>query len=160
MPEQEKITIVATTHMSKMNAASGNSGRGAALGSSAAPAMSEANILLNKRKDGKIKLTAHGRNEPEITRFYKWGDGALSGRLVETDGGEQQDPMVSYLNSLDAETFCRNSVVEFFEKKKLSASSADRGIRKAKKEGWIESCIDAKTGKVRPGYYRKVDSGE
>jgi hypothetical protein len=157
--QTEKLTIVATTHMSKDNARKRNSGRGAVLGSSAAPAMSEANILLNKQKNGTIKLTAHGRNEVEIVRFYRWGTEEMSGRLIECEGDKEQSPMVEFLQNSKAR-FRREDVVEFFTKKELSPSSADRAIKKAKEKGWIVNCVDEKTGKEQLGHYRKAEEKE
>jgi hypothetical protein len=156
--QSEKLTIVATTHMSKDNARRRNSGRGAVLGSSAAPAMSEANILLNKQKNGKIKLTAHARNEPEITFHYMWGTDELSGRLVECEGDKDPSPMDQFLNELDCETFKREDVVSYFAKKKFSPSSADRALKKAKEEGCIINCVDEKSGKLQAGRYQKIQA--
>jgi hypothetical protein len=141
--------------MSKENARRRNSGRGAVLGSSAAPAMSEVNILLNKQKGGNVKLTVHGRNEPEITFHYAWGTGDFSGRLVESGSDQEQGPIIDFLKNLDGESFKREDVVNFFVKKGLSASSADRAIKNAKDEGWIGTCIDEKSGKPQPGRFRR-----
>jgi hypothetical protein len=152
---KHNLTIVATTHVSKVNASNGKSDRTSIIGSNATPAMSETAFILNKvPRSDKVKLTVHPRNSRSEKFFYKWSAG---GSLIETDGDAEQDPMVSFLNKLDTETFSREDVIEFFtKKKKLSESSGDKAIKKAKENGLIANCLDDRTGKERPGRFRKA----
>jgi hypothetical protein len=163
--QARKITIVATTHMSKLNAADGNSGRGAILGSSAAPAMSEANILLNKMKpnkakgipDGAVKLTAHGRNEAEIVRYYRWE----AGRLVEFDPeaekkkAQEDHRFLQFLNEI-GDVFTREDLVAFYERRfKLGEKAADKDRLDAQKNNWIEPCVSDQGKEIRGRWKRK-----
>jgi hypothetical protein len=97
----------------------------------------------------------HPRNERAITQLYKWTD---NGRLVETDDEEEQDRFVTYLNQLESEMFKTEDVVQFYEKRfKVKRDTAQNEINRALKEKWIKRSIDEQTGKVKKGYFKKIE---
>jgi RecA-family ATPase len=154
--QKRKLTIIATTHISKANAQLGAADRTSIIGSSATPGMCETVFVLTKqKKGGRVRLTVHPRNERAITQLYKWTD---NGRLVETDDEEEQDRFVTYLNQLESEMFKTEDVVQFYEKRfKVKRDTAQNEINRALKEKWIKRSIDEQTGKVKKGYFKKIE---
>jgi hypothetical protein len=152
--QKRKLTIIATTHVSKANAKLGEADRTAIIGSSATPGMCETVFVLTKKKNG-VKLTVHPRNERALTQLYKWTE---RGKLVETEDEEEQDRFVVYLNQLMTKTFTTADVIDYYGKKlKLKRDTAQGDIREAKAKGWIKPCIDEETGKEKKGHYSKID---
>jgi hypothetical protein len=74
--QNEKITVIATTHVAK--AIGENEDRSAILGSVAAGAMAETVIVMKPIKGGLVKQIIHPRNEAKIELFYRWTRNASS----------------------------------------------------------------------------------
>lgn len=152
--QKRRLTVIATTHVSKANAQQGGGDRTAIIGSSATPGMCETVFVLTKQKHGRVKLTVHARNERSFSQLYKWTE---EGKLVETDETEDQDRFVRYLNQLPTETFKTEDAVQFYKKKfDLERDTVQKEIRRALDNEWIEKLTDEK-GKVKKGHYRKVE---
>jgi hypothetical protein len=155
--QKRKLTIIATTHVSKVNASKGATDRTSIIGSSATPGMCETVFVLRKdsKKPGRVFLTVHPRNEGTLYRAYKWTN---DGRLIETDEKEEQKRIVKYLNQLETETFKTADVEAFYEKRfKVGRDTAKKELREALDENMIARCIDDRTGKEIKGHYRKLD---
>jgi hypothetical protein len=154
--QKRKLTIIATTHISKATAQLGATDRTAVIGSSATPGMCETVFVLTKmKKGGRVKLTVHPRNERSIMQYYKWTE---AGKLAETEEEEDQDRFVSYLNQLPTDTFKTDDVVDFYLKRfKVGRDTAQNEIKRALDEKWIERSVNEDTGKVKKGHFRKLN---
>jgi hypothetical protein len=149
--QEQSLTILGTTHVSKQNAEKDD--RNAVLGSVALGAMTETVVIMRPFGEGYVKQTVHPRNEAKFEKFYVWDEGDLR----ETDApGLKKDVMADFLQQLNTETFYRSDVIAYFESKGKSDTTADRDTKKALKTGWIAACINDRTGKAIPGSYRKL----
>lgn len=153
--QRQRLTVIATTHVSKANAQQGAGDRTSIIGSSATPGMCETVFVLTKQKHGgRVKLTVHPRNERSFTQLYKWTE---EGKLVETEDTEDQDRFVRYLNQVPTDTFKTEDAIAFYEKKfKVGRDTVQKEIKRALDNQWIERLTD-ESGKVKKGHYKKVE---
>jgi hypothetical protein len=130
---ERDVTIVATTHTSKVNAATGGARRTAIIGSAATPAMCETVLVFTEapKLPGYVLLTVQNHNGPKEEHFYRFTDkGRLEGPVVPP---MKKDLLAKYLDSLPeaVEEIERQLVIKFFVDNESNEKAADKKLGEA-----------------------------
>lgn len=142
------ITIAATTHTSKSNAAARGTQRTAIIGSAATPAMCETVLVFTKAQNGGVTLTVQNHNGPEEVHPYHFDD---TGRLVPGNPkGFKPTLLTEFLgnNITVGEEFPVKDLGEFFTSKGRDRNAMNAALTKAKNDGFIAS--------TRRGFYTVI----
>ena len=137
--QRNNITIIATTHTSKMNAASGGVRRTAIIGSAATPAMCETVLVFTEMPGfpGYVRLTVQNHNGPKEEFYYRFTDkGRLEGPVALA---MKKDLMAKFIESLpeEVEEFARKQAVTFFIHNGSGEAGADKKLSEAVTAGFL-----------------------
>jgi hypothetical protein len=133
---ERNITIIATTHTSKNNAAAGGVRRTAIIGSAAMPAMCETVLVFTATANGGVLLTVQNQNGPKEEHPYHFDNGRLvPGEPVKF----KQTLLTEFLENYGVgEEFPVKAAQEYFASKGKDRNAMNAALKKAQTDGFIE----------------------